>query len=119
MSGFQRLIEVNNSPTGYFVVFDVSQIRRAYATVMDSPDTIAPVKNLTKVLLEDFDKCYHPPSNDKINVGKVCYTPIKEIGFKNRYTCVHPYFFVLEVLVPRMKNNMKGELFQPQMGQFA
>jgi hypothetical protein len=68
-----------------------------YANVLDSPCAQEPVKSLSKILLQDVDKRYHPPAG---NVGKVKFTHKPETGECNCYTGVHCYFFIASFLDP-------------------
>ena len=59
-----------------------------------------PVKNLMAILLADFDqRCKPAGESGRVNYG---------VGFRNRYTGVHPYFFVTSLLDPRIKALLFG-----------
>lgn len=105
MAGFQRMLEGDCYVTGSMVVFAVFQIRRAYVTVMEHDATLQPVKELTKILLKDWDSRYHPADE----AGKVKYESEVSVGFRNRYTGVHPYYFIASYLDPRVKHMLYGE----------
>ncbi len=83
---WQRILEGEKYPIGLLVVSVIYATCVHYINVLNSPYTQEPVKRLTKTLLEDFDKCYHPPAG---NVGKVKFTRRPETGECNRYTGVH------------------------------
>jgi hypothetical protein len=67
-----------------------------YVNILNSPHAQEPVKRLTKTLLEDFDKRYHPAAG---NVGKVKFTCRPETKERNCYTGVHPYFLLQHFLI--------------------
>jgi hypothetical protein len=98
---WQRILEGEKYPIGLLVVSAIYAICVYYVDVLNSPHAQEPVKGLTKTLLEDFDKCYHPPAG---NVGKVKFTCRPETGERNCYTGVHPYFFIAAFLDPRTRN---------------
>ena len=106
MAGFQRMLEGECYVTGSMVTLAVFRVRRAYMTVIDDVSTLAPVKYLAGILLDDFNKRYEPADYS----GRVRYTGNADIGHRKRYTGVHPYFFVASLLDPRIK----GLLFCPQ-----
>ncbi len=97
---WQRILEGEKYPTGLLVVSAIYAIRVHYVNVLNSPHAQEPVKRLTKTLLEDFDKRYHPSAG---NVGKVKSTRRPETGECNRYTGVHPYFSIAAFLDPRTR----------------
>jgi len=93
---WQRILEGEKYPTGSLVVSAIYAIRAHYVNILNSEHALEPVKSLTRTLLEDFDKRYHPPAD---NVGKVKFTKKPETGERNRYTGVHPYFFMQHFLI--------------------
>ena len=93
---WQRILEGEKYPTGSLVVSAIYAIRAHYVNILNSEHALEPVKSLTRTLLEDFDKRYHPPAD---NVGKVKFTKKPETGERNRYTGVHPYFFMQRFLI--------------------
>ena len=105
MAKFQRILEGECYVTGSLVALAVYRIRKAYVTVFNSEHTLEPVKNLTATLLADFDQRYKPADES----GKVNYTGKADVGFRNRYTGVHPYFFVASLLDPRIKALLSGD----------
>ena len=93
---WQRILEGEKYPTGSLVVSAIHAICAHYVDILNSEHALEPVKSLTQTLLEDFDKHYHPPA---ANVGKVKFTKKPETGDHNRYTGVHPYFFMQSFLI--------------------
>ncbi len=77
---WQRILEGEKYPTGLLVVSAIHAIRVHYVDVLNSPHAQEPVKRLTKTLLEDFDKHYHPPAG---NVGKEKFTCRPETRVRN------------------------------------
>ena len=98
MAKFQRILEGECYVTGSLVTLAIYRIRKVQ-------HTLEPVKNLTATLLADFDQRYKPADES----GKVNYTGKADVGFRNRYTGVHPYFFVASLLDPRIKALLSGE----------
>jgi hypothetical protein len=105
MATWQRILEGDKYPTGSLVVSAIFAIREHYTNVIDCPDTQDPVKALATTLLDDFDKRYHPPTEE--DKGKVKFSRDPETGERNRYTGVHPYFFIAAYLDLRTKNALK------------
>jgi hypothetical protein len=62
MARFQRVLEGKRCVTVSLVPVAVFQIRKGYQAVIDNNETLHQVKALTKILLADFDKRYHPAS---------------------------------------------------------
>ena len=106
MAEFQRMLGGECYVTGSMVTLAVFRVHRAYMTVIDDESTLAPVKYLAGILLDDFNKRYEPADYS----GRVRYTGNANIGRRKRYTGVHPYFFVASLLDPRIK----GLLFSPK-----
>lgn len=104
MALWQRILEGDKYPTGSLVVSAIFAIREHYSNVIECPASQEPVKSLTKILLKDFDKRYHPPTG---NVGKVKFNRNPEIGERNRYIGVHAYFFIAAFLDLRTKKALK------------
>ena len=104
MAKFQRILEGEDYVTGSMVVVAVFRIRKAYVAVHGSDNTDPAVKQLTATLLADFDQRFHPADMS----GKVTYTGRPDVGFRNRYTVVHPYFFVAAFLDPRVRDMLYG-----------
>ena len=99
MAGFQRLLEGECYVTSSIVPLAVYRIRQSYMTVISAEETMAPVKTLTEILLQDFNERFIPADDS----GKVRYTTEPEIGEGKRYTGVHPFCFYAALLDPRTK----------------
>ena len=67
-------------------------------TVYLSEHTEPLVKNLTAILLVDFDTQFKPADTS----GKIMYTGRPDVGARNHYIGVHPYLAVASLLGPRM-----------------
>ena len=95
---WHRILEGEKYPTGSLVASAIYATRAHYVNILNGEDAIEPVKCLTRTLLveEDFDKRYHPSAD---NVGKVKFTKKQGTGDLNRYTWVHPYFFMQHFLI--------------------
>ena len=77
---------------------------KAYVKVYQSAHTGIGVKDLTAILLADFDSWFRPADED----GKVTYTEKANVGFRNRYIAPHPFLFVASFLDPRAKGLFRG-----------
>ncbi len=108
---WQRILEGEKYPSGSLVVSAIYAICVHYVNVLNSPHAQEPVKRLTKILLENFDKRYHPPAG---NVGKVNFTLRPETGERNRYTGVHPYYFIAAFLDPRTRKGLRKMIVPDQ-----
>ena len=113
MAGFQRALEGEAYVTGSLSVVAVYQIRLGYETVINCEHTSDIVRELAKLLLEDWNERYHPASDGK----SVKYTSKAETGKGNRYTGLHPYFFFASLLDPRTKNLIPGMMTNEDLGQ--
>ena len=68
----------------------IFRTRKAYVKVYQSAHTDIAVKNLTAILLADFDSRFRPADEDV----KVTYTGKTNVGFRNRYIAPHPFLFL-------------------------
>ena len=75
-----------------------------YVTVYSSEHTELAVKNLTVILLADFDARFKPVDPS----GKITYTGSPDVGARNRYTVVHPYLVDASFLDPQVKGHLGG-----------
>ncbi len=108
---WQRILEGEKYPTGSLVVSAIYAIRVHFVDILNSPHVQEPVKRLTKTLLEDIDKRYHPPAG---NVGKVKFTCRPETRECNRYKGVHPYVFIAAFLDPRTRKGLRKMMVPDQ-----
>ena len=69
LAKFQRILDAEDYVTGSLVVLAIYRIRKAYMKVYQSAHTNIAVKDLTAILLEDFDSRFLPINDD----GKVTY----------------------------------------------
>jgi hypothetical protein len=95
MTHFQRVLEGEYYVTASLVPIAVYQIRKKYQEVINSAHSLEEVKNLVKILLADFDERYHPADGN----GKLQYSSVASVGFRNRYVTVHHYFFLLHTWI--------------------
>ena len=114
MAQWQRILEWEKYPTGSLVVSAVFIICAHFVDIIASPHTLESVKRLAKILLEDFDKRYHPPDDGTGNEGTNNFTPEPVTGAGNHYTGVHPYFFIAAYLDPRNKKALKNMMVPDQ-----
>ena len=56
-------------------------------------------KDLTAILLAGFDSWFLPANDD----GKVTYTGKADVGFRNRYTALHPSFLLYHFWIHESK----------------
>lgn len=97
MAYWQRILEGEKYVTGSLSTVAVYQVRKAFVEVIASEDTEDPVRELTKILLKDFDERYHPAEG-----GKVKYFREDVLGRGQRYIGLHQYFFFASFLDPRV-----------------
>ena len=80
----------------------VYTIRQSFLKVISSQATEQIVKELTRILLTDFDRRYHPTTN-----GQLKYERVALVGHGNRYISIHPYYFKAAFLDPRTHHFLK------------
>ena len=90
--------------TRLLVVIVLYCIRKAHVTVYSLEHTKPAVNNLIAILLTDFDTRFKPADPS----SKTTYTASPDVGARNRYTVVHPYFVVALFLDPRVKGHLGG-----------
>ncbi len=102
MAFWQRILEGEKYVTGSLVQLAIYTIRQSFLQVIASVASDPVVKRLTRILLNDFDQRYHPNTD-----GQLEYSKDVAVGFGNRYTHVHPYFFKAAFLDPRTHHHLK------------
>ena len=85
LAKFQRILEVEDCVMGSLMVLAIYRIREACVKVQQPAHTDIAAKNLTVILLEDFDSRFRPAAED----GKVTYTGKTDVGFCNSYIALH------------------------------
>ncbi len=96
MGFWQRVLEGEKYVTGSLVPLAIYTIRQSFLQAIASQATKQVVKELTRILLNDFDWRYHPTTN-----GQLIYERDALVGHGNRYISIHPYFFKAAFLDPR------------------
>lgn len=102
MVHWQRVLEGEKYVTGSLVPLAIASIRSSYITVIRSNATLPMVKQLTRILLKDFDQRYNPRPD-----GKLRYSSKVQIGHGQCYTGIHHYFFKAAYLDPRVHPALK------------
>ena len=105
MAHFQEALEGEKYVTASLVPIAVFQVRKNFLKVINNQDTLAPVRDLTRILLADFDKRYVPTADD--SGTKLSFKWGASVGARNRYNTVHHFFFVAAFLDPRVKKLLK------------
>jgi len=95
MGFWQCVLEGEKYATGSLVPLAIYTIRQSFLQVIASQAIEKTVKELTRILLNNFDQRYHPTTN-----GKLKYTRDALVGHGNRYISIHPYFFKAAFLDP-------------------
>jgi hypothetical protein len=110
MGFWQRVLEGEKYVTGSLVPLAIYTIRQSFLQVIASQATEQAVKKLARILLNDFDRRYHPTTN-----GQLKYEREALVGHGNRYISIHPYFFKAAFLDPRthhfLRNIMEADNF--------
>jgi hypothetical protein len=95
MAFWQRILEGEKYVTGSLVPVAIYTICQSFMQVITSDGSDPVVKKLTRILLNDFDSCYHPTTK-----GKLKYSRGIADGHGNRYTEINRYFFWAAFLDP-------------------
>ena len=98
--------------TGSLVPVVIYTICQSFLQVIASVGSDPVVKKLTRILLNDFDRHYHPTIE-----GQLTYSKDIGIGYGNRYTAIHPYFFRASYLDPRTHHYLKKILTVENLNQ--
>ena len=102
MVHWQRVLEGEKYVTGSLVPLAIASIISSYITVIRSNATLPMVKQLTRILLKDFDQRYNPRPD-----GKLRYSSKVQIGHGQHYTGIHHYFFRAAYLDPHVHPALK------------
>jgi hypothetical protein len=87
MAFWQRVLEGEKYVTGSLVPVAIYTIRQSFLQVITSQAADPVVKQLTRKILDNFDRQYHPTTN-----GELIYEREVSLGHGNRYTAIHPFF---------------------------
>ena len=90
MGFWQRVLEGEKYVTGSLVPVAIYTIRQSFLQVIASEATEDAIKVLTRILLNDFDRRYHPTAQ-----GQLKYEREALVGHGNRYISIRPYFLRL------------------------
>ena len=112
MAFWQQILEGEKYVTGSLVPVAIYTIRQSFLQVIASVGSDPVVKRLTRFLLNDFDRRYHPTIE-----GKLTYSKDIGLGYGNRYTAIHPYFFRASYLDPRTHHYLKKMLTVENLNQ--
>ncbi len=96
MAFLQRVLEGEKYVTGSLVPVAIYTIRQSFLQVIASQAADPVVKQLTRKMLDNFDRQYHPTTN-----GELIYEREVSLGHGNQYTAIHHYFFKAAFLDPR------------------
>ena len=105
MAHFQEALEGEKYVTALLVPIAVFQVRKTFLKVTNDQETLAPVRDLTRILLADFDKRYVPTADE--SGTKLSFKWGASTGARNRYNTIHHFFFVAAFLDPRVKKMLK------------
>ncbi len=102
MAFWQQILEGGKYVTGSLVPLAIYTIRQSFLQVIASVGSDPVIKKLTRILLNDFDGCYHPTIHGQLN-----YSRDVAVGHGNCYTAIHPYFFKASFLDPCTHHYLK------------
>jgi hypothetical protein len=95
MAFWQRVLEGDKYVTGSLVPVAVYTIPQSFLQVIASQAADPVVKQLTRYMLNSFDRRYHPTMD-----GELIYKREVSMGHGNWYIAIHPYFFKAAFLDP-------------------
>ncbi len=87
MGFWQRVLEGETYVTGSLVPLAIYTIRQSFLQVIPSQANEQVVKELTRIVLHDFDRRYHPTTN-----GQLKYERDALVGHGNRYISIPAAF---------------------------
>ena len=90
--------------TGSLAAVSVFQIRKACEDIIECEDAKEPVKNLTKILLKDFDERCQPAEGVKLK----CFRE-DALGRGQRCVRLHQHFFFSSLLIPSVLPTLKED----------
>ena len=102
MAFWQRVLEGEKYVTGSLVPVAIYTIRQSFLQVIASQAADPVVKQLTRKMLDNFDRRYHPTTN-----GELIYEREVSLGHGNRYSAIHSYFFKAAFLDPHTHNFLR------------
>ena len=108
MAHFQEALEGEKYVTASLVPIAVFQVRKKFIEVIQNQETLAPVCDLTRILLADFDKRYVPTAD--VSGTKLSFKWGTSMGPRKRYNTIHQYFFVAAFLDSRVKKMLRKVL---------
>ncbi len=112
MAFWQQILEGEKYITGSLVPVAIYTIRQSFLQVIASVGSDPVVKKLMRILLNDFDRHYHPPIK-----GQWKYSREIVVGYGNCYTAIHPYFFRASFLDSRTHHYLKKILTAENLNQ--
>jgi hypothetical protein len=87
MAFWQRVLEGDKHFTGSLIPVAIYTIRQSFLQVIASQAADPVVKQLTRNMLNNFDRRYHPTMD-----GELIYKREVSVGHGNWYIAIHPYF---------------------------
>ncbi len=112
MAFWQQMLEGEKYVTGSLIPVAIYTICQSFLQVIASVESDLVVKNLTRILLNDFNRHYHPTVE-----GQLIYSKDIGQGYGNRYTAIHPYFFRASFLDPHTHHYLKKILKVENLNQ--
>ena len=111
MAYFQEALEGEKYVTASHVPIAVFQVRNKFLEVMNGQETLAPVCDLTRILLAGFDTRYVPNADD--GGAKLSFKWGASLGHRNRYNTVHHFFLFLHSWIHKSQE-AAGDFFDCQ-----
>ena len=115
MGFWYRVLEGEKYVTGSlvpFAIYVIYTIRQSFLQVIASEASKQAVKELTRILLNDFDRQFHPTTD-----GKLKYEREALVGHGNRYISIHPYFLKAAFLDPRTHHYLRKLMEEDNFNQ--
>ena len=111
---WQWILESEKYVTGSLVPVAIYTICQSFLhlQVIASVGSDPVVKKLTRILLNDFDRRYHPTVE-----GQLIHSKDIGLGYGNCYAAIHPYFFRASFLDPHTHHYLKKILTVENLNQ--
>ncbi len=108
MAFWQRVLEGDKYVTGSLVPVAIYTICQSFLQVIASQAADPVVKQLTRIMLNSFDRQYHPTTD-----GESIYE--REVSMGRGNWSIHPYFFKAAFLDPRTHHFSKEDIGSRQL----